>query len=71
MPADKGTDGYCRANSTRRVGKFKGYARVPRYDDAALQEAVYSRGPVAISFDASRESFTFYSSGVYMDTEVR
>ena len=33
-------------------------------------EAVYSRGPIAISFDASRPSFAFYSSGVYVDTEV-
>lgn len=48
----------------------QGYARLPRYDDGAIQEALYSRGPLAISFDASRPTFTFYSSGVYYDTEV-
>lgn len=67
----KGQDGYCLANQTQRVGKFKGYVRVPRYDEAALREAVYSRGPIAISFDASRPSFRFFSSGVYYDTECK
>ncbi|EFN54048.1 hypothetical protein CHLNCDRAFT_136123 [Chlorella variabilis] len=46
-----------------------GFARVPRCDDGALMEALYSRGPLAISFDASRPSFRFFSSGVYVDTE--
>lgn len=50
---------------------LQGFARVPRCDDAALQEALYSRGPLAISFDASRPSFRFYSHGVYADSEVR
>jgi len=49
---------------------LQGWARPPRYNNAALMEAVYSRGPLAISFDASRPSFAFYSSGVYVDTEV-
>ena len=50
--------------------RAQGYARVPRYDEAALMEAVYSRGPVAISFDASHPAFAFYSSGVYYDAQV-
>lgn len=62
-----GQDGFCRANSTRRVGRFKGYSRVPRYDTRALQEALYSRGPLAISLDASHPSFAFYSGGVYYE----
>lgn len=138
----KGQDGYCMANSTGRVGKFKvgvsawqgaacsvpqrgpaarslygiaectrgacflaqnghavvapmllaramltmarpqtrhprcplpsrqGFARVPRYDDAALREALLSRGPLAISFDASHPSFRFYSGGVYREEQV-
>lgn len=49
---------------------LQGYVRVPRYNDAAVKEALYSRGPLAMSFDASRPSFTFYSSGVYAETEV-
>lgn len=50
------------------VGKFHGYMRIPEFDDLALMEAVFSRGPVAISLDASQDSFTFYSSGVYYET---
>ncbi|KAL4421808.1 hypothetical protein ABPG77_001597 [Micractinium sp. CCAP 211/92] len=65
----KGQDGYCMANSTGRVGKFKGFARVPRYNDAALREALLSRGPLAISFDASHPSFRFYSGGVYREEQ--
>lgn len=49
---------------------LQGYARVPRYDGDAVREALYSRGPLAMSFDASRPSFTFYSSGVYAETEA-
>jgi hypothetical protein len=51
-------------------GNLQGFARVPRCDDAAVMEALRSRGPLAISFDASRPSFRFYSAGIYVDTEV-
>jgi len=65
-----GQDDYCRENSRSMTGggTFKGYARVPQYNDTALMEVVYSRGPVAVSLDASQDSFTFYSSGVYYDS---
>ena len=63
--AAKGADWNARCNV-----RAQGYARVPRYDEAALMEAVYSRGPVAISFDASHPAFAFYSSGVYYDAQV-
>ena len=60
-----GQNDFCREGSAAAAAKFRGYARLPRYDDAALMEAVYSRGPVAVSLDASQDSFTFYSAGVY------
>ncbi len=41
----------------------QGYAFVPEGDEEALKEAVYSRGPVAVSLDASHRSFRFYSHG--------
>ena len=50
---------------------LQGYARVPRYDVAAHREALFSRGPLAISLDASQASFAFYSSGVYREPAVR
>lgn len=60
-----GITDYCRENVRPKVGKFKGYARIPSGDDAALMEAIYSRGPVAVSLDASQDSFSFYSGGIY------
>ena len=42
---------------------LQGYAYVPPEDDEALMEAVYSRGTIAISLDASQPSFRFYASG--------
>lgn len=42
---------------------LQGYAFVPQGDDEALKEAVYSRGPLAVSLDAGHPSFRFYSHG--------
>ena len=42
---------------------LQGYAYVPPHDDEALMEAVYSRGTIAVSLDASQPSFRFYASG--------
>ena len=42
---------------------LQGYSFVPAYDDEALKEALYSRGPLATSIDASQPSFRFYSHG--------
>jgi len=63
-----GQNDYCKEKSSPKTGKIRGFVRIPRYDDDALREAVYSRGPVAVSLDASQDSFTFYSSGIYYDT---
>lgn len=38
---------------------FKGYKAVPSGDDAAVMEAVFSQGPLAISIDASQVSLLF------------
>lgn len=39
---------------------------IPEGNEKAVMEAVYSRGPLAISLDASHDSFRFYASGVKM-----
>ena len=36
---------------------------IPEGDEKAVMEALYSRGPLAISLDASHDSFRFYASG--------
>lgn len=62
-----GQGDYCREESVDKISGFKGYSKIPQGDDRALMEAVYSRGAIAVSMDASQESFTFYSEGVYFD----
>ena len=37
---------------------------IPPYDDEALMEAVFSRGPLAVTVDAAQPGFRFYSGGV-------
>ncbi|CAL8467551.1 g7089 [Coccomyxa elongata] len=49
--------------------RVKGYAYVPPHDDEALMEAVYSRGTIAVSLDASQPSFRFYASGTYDEAQ--
>ena len=39
---------------------------IPEGDEKAVMEAVYSRGPLAISLDASHDSFRFYASGMLL-----
>ena len=34
-----------------------------------LMEAIYSKGPMTVSVDASSEAFRFYKSGVFNNTE--
>eukprot|EP00889_Picochlorum_renovo_P005692 jgi/Picre1/32722/NNA_008067.t1 len=60
-----GQGNYCMEKNIDKVATAKGYARIPQFNDDALREAVYSRGALAISIDASQDSFTFYSEGVY------
>lgn len=53
----------CCLSAAAAGGALQGYAYVPPEDDEALMEAVYSRGTIAISLDASQPSFRFYASG--------
>ncbi|KAK9844357.1 hypothetical protein WJX74_001261 [Apatococcus lobatus] len=66
-----GADGFCKAtvSADAEPVAFKGYSFVPGYDDAALKEALYTRGPLATSIDASQPSFRFYSHGVYTEPD--
>lgn len=45
------------------LGWLQGYSYVPPGKDAVLREALFSRGPIAISLDAGQPSFRFYGRG--------
>lgn len=51
------------------VARFRGFAAVRPYDDAALMDAVARHGPIAVSIDASPLSFKFFGGGVYWSDE--
>eukprot|EP00891_Asterochloris_glomerata_P008862 jgi/Astpho2/8862/Aster-05494 len=67
-----GQDAFCRVNETsaERI-QFEGYSYVPQGDNAALREALYSRGPIAVSIDAGQPSFRFYAQGIYQEPNCR
>lgn len=59
-----GDSGVCTLNVNQTfVAALQGYASVPRNDDAATAQALVSKGPMAISVDASQ--WSDYESGVY------
>jgi len=68
----QGRDDFCRSDLVpvdKRIS-VQGYGRVPAYDDSALMEAIYSRGAVAVSIDATL-AFAFYKEGVFVDQTCR
>lgn len=65
-----GADGYCHyenATGGHPTVSISGYANVTVGDVTALEEALATRGPIAISIDASKPTFSFYSHGVYSE----
>lgn len=50
---------------------LQGFSRIPHYDNQQLMEALYTRGPLAVSIDASQPSFRFYSGGVSMSSATQ
>lgn len=49
------------------AARVTAYINVTSFDEAALMDAVATRGPISISIDASLDSFSFYHSGVFSD----
>uniref|UniRef100_A0A670KCB3 Cathepsin L1-like n=1 Tax=Podarcis muralis TaxID=64176 RepID=A0A670KCB3_PODMU len=58
-----GQDLACTYKSADLAVRINGYVDIPSNDEAALQEAVATYGPVTVALDAS--DFHFYSSGVF------
>ncbi|KAG1677754.1 hypothetical protein FOA52_001066 [Chlamydomonas sp. UWO 241] len=63
------TADFCWAKNFTAVGKFDGFLQVEPRNEAALMEAVYTKGPLAVGVDPSPDSFLFYKEGVYTSDE--
>ncbi|XP_067655015.1 cathepsin L-like [Haliotis asinina] len=63
----EGTDGTCRFTAANIGATDTGYVDIEQGNEADLQNAVATVGPVSVAIDASRPTFHLYKSGVYDD----
>ncbi|XP_063697252.1 cathepsin L [Culicoides brevitarsis] len=63
----EGIDDTCHFNKKNVGATDKGFVDIPSGDEEALKKAIATVGPVSVAIDASRESFQFYQSGVYIE----
>ncbi|CAF1575252.1 unnamed protein product, partial [Didymodactylos carnosus] len=58
-------DGRCRFNKQNVGANDTGFVQIKHFSETDLETAIATVGPVSVSIDASRDSFQFYSTGVY------
>lgn len=58
-------DGKCHSNKQNFVAKIRGHHGVLVASESHLLDALASHGPIAVSIDASKQSFQLYKGGVY------
>lgn len=58
-----GDTGLCRNNTVRKVVKVSSYVKLPPNNQEVLMDALASRGPIAVSVDAS--DWSSYRGGIY------
>lgn len=66
-----GVDGKCHERNVTKTAKISGYVNVTSGDLLALRQAIAKKGPISVSIDAAHKSFSFYSHGVYYDSECK
>lgn len=66
-------NGWCGVNRTvvEPLVKLSNYVQVEKGNEHALMDAIANKGPTSVSIDASLDSFSFYSSGVYYDAKCK
>ena len=48
-----------------------GFVDLPVGDEHKMMEAVASLGPISVAIDASLDSFSYYSKGIYNDRRCK
>ncbi|CAF0712111.1 unnamed protein product [Brachionus calyciflorus] len=67
-----GNGGRCRFRSNDRSKiQMTSFVKIPRGDEAAMEQALSTVGPISIAIDASLQTFQFYSSGIYSDAACK
>lgn len=61
-----GVDGYCQGVPAKTIVGLAGYVTIPSGDEAALQEAVATVGPISVALDATA-NLQSYSGGILKD----
>ncbi|CAH1391324.1 unnamed protein product [Nezara viridula] len=64
----EGRDGMCRFRKSAVGAVDSGAIELPGDDEEALKSAIATIGPVSVAIDAGQDSFRFYKSGVYEDS---
>lgn len=59
--------GSCKFNAIHENITIKSIERIEPDKEWLLQTAIATIGPIAVNFDASLDSFRFYSTGIYYD----
>lgn len=65
----QGSTGNCQLNVVQANISINAVNHLAPGQEWQLQTAIATIGPIAVMFDASLESFQFYSSGIYYDFE--
>ncbi|MBN3303038.1 CATL1 protein, partial [Amia calva] len=63
------TKQVCAADKSKFVATVKGWMSLPSGNEQALEDALVTIGPVAITIDSTTPSFQFYQSGVFYDPQ--
>ncbi|XP_053182278.1 cathepsin S-like [Scomber japonicus] len=61
----EGEEGQCHHNSNNNVATCYEYNCLPPGNEAVMELAVFTIGPIAVAIDANPKEFNFYKSGVY------
>jgi len=57
----------CNYDPKKALPIINGYTVIPKGNEGALAQSLFSNGPHSVAVDASHSSFQFYSSGIYYE----